>query len=467
MNRSLQAAAILVLAGAASVVSQTKTTDITFGAFDVPLARWGTQTGTLEVTNEATYLKFLKVETDLRFEGEYLNPKRLVQFNYILPPGEHRTIEFDISVPGNFGKAMLDISIHDVVDTLDDILPGQDVFRQSGQIRFKPENTILPYLQERLTVPPRVETSYDFDYEFSRLLVLMLTEGKSPEDIAMLADVDVAYVRSVIDSMTARQYLASTAEGPRPTFPVLRLEQVQLLKPVADEFAARLAAVISENLTTLRPVLEQMVAQGNLSSDSNDILDGGTILYRPYPVVGALLLWFDLGQEFISDPRPLEIFQGSDPCNAHIPRYMYLVQGGALFNGSHFYNLQLAQRNMTIDWSDSPPDLECVPGYHLLPHQLRDRRDWRYPQSQSPEVHVLDTAKVYVGLRHLRRGAPEVLVELSARLQALGADGSLNFRHLGFRCWFWNLIATRTLTLLTEQGAVVPVGNGFYRFEGR
>ncbi|MBD3404468.1 hypothetical protein GF420_16370 [candidate division GN15 bacterium] len=456
-----------VLALAVSVDAQSGSRGLTFGAFDVPLTRWGTQQGTIEVTNEAGYLKFLKIETHLQFEGEYLNPERVERFNYILPPGESRVIDFDISVPGNFGKAMLDITVHDVVDTLDDIFPGQDVFRQSGQIRFKQSSEIVPFMQERLTVPPRVGQSLDFDYEFARLLPLFLSEGKSVAEIAALADTREEYVRRVVDSMEAQQYLASTVEGPRPTFPVVRLAQAETLKPLADDAAIKLADVIASNLATYRGLLDSLVSAGRLAADSNEVLDGGTVMYRPYPIVGAMLLWFDLGQEFISDPRPLVIFHGSDPCNANIPMYMYLVEGGPVFNGSHYYNLQLERTRFSVNWGDTIPRLECVHNYHSLDRPLRDRRDWRYPTDQLPEVHILDTSKVYIGLRHLRAGTVPVITELSDALRQAAEELDLNFRHLGFRYWFWNLVADRTLDNLVERGALVRSEPRYYRFEGR
>lgn len=468
MMHTLGVGVILLMLGmGAAVLAQATSNDITFDSFDLPMARWGTQQGVIEVTNNADYLKFLIVETDLTFEGEYLNPERLQKFNYILPPGERRTVTFEIAVPGNFGKGVLNVTVHDVVDTLDDILPGQKVFSQTEQIRFKPESVMIPYLQERLTVPPRVEKSLDFDFEFSRLLVLLLSEQKTPEEIASMADVDVAYVHTVIDSMVARKYLFQSPDGPAATFPIVRVEQAKLFKPLADEYTATLASVITRNLSTYSETLNGMVADGKLSADSNEILDGGTILYQRYPTVGGLLLWYDLGQEFVSDPRALAIFDGSDPCNAHIPRYMYMVQGGPLFNGTHYYNLQIGPRKLTVNWSNEEPDLECVTGYYKKYGALQDRRDWQYPPEQAPEVHVFDTNRVYIGLRHLRKGTDAVIADLSVRFGAVAEDAGLNPNQLGLRYWFWNLLATRTLAVLTEQGAVVNTGNGFYRFEGR
>lgn len=467
MIRKLSASMIILCVALVAVAgAQTPARDITFGDFEVPFVRWGAQVGTLEVTNDAGYLKFLKIETDLRFEGEYLNPSRLERFNYILPPGEHRVITFEISVPGNFGKAMLDITVHDVVDTLDNLLPGQEVFRQTEQIRFRPKGEMFHYMQERLNVPPRVESSRDFDYELSRVLVLMLSEGRTPEEIAAFADVDQSYVDAVIDSMISRQYLALTADGPRPTFPVLTVEQVKTLKPIADGLAAQLAATLSTNLATYPGLLDSLKAAGVMSTDSNEVLDGGTVLYFRYPVVGALVLWFDLGQEFISDPRPLELFDGSDPCNAHTPRYMYLVQGAG-FTGSHYYHLQISPRRFVIDWGDQVPDFECASDFYLRAGLLQDRRDWRYTPAQSPRVHVIDTSKVYPGIRHLRQGTSSFINEACERFERAASDLNVNHRHLGLRYWFWNVLATRTLNLLTEQGAVVGTGTGFYRFEGR
>src|SRR3989304_10436598 len=113
------------------ICAQPEATDaLVVGNIDIPSFRWGRQTATFEVTNNSDWLKYVTVETEIRFEGSFLNPVRVVHTHYPIIPGEPRVLTPQIDIPGNYGKASLYIRLYDVVDTLDVIMPGQMVFEQ-------------------------------------------------------------------------------------------------------------------------------------------------------------------------------------------------------------------------------------------------------------------------------------------------------------------------------------------------
>ena len=466
-NRLIATALSVLLCLTGTSCAQTPTKELTFDRIDTPVLQWGDQKAEFEVTNHSDYLKFLKVETNLTFEGTYLNPERLFHTNYILPPGETGTFSVDLQMPGNYGTGLMELVVYDVVDTLDEIFPGQDVFRQPFKVRYHPGEHTIEYLTERFTVPPRVEESLDFDYEFSRLLVWLLHEGKKPAEIAEIAQCSEAYVNKTIDSLVARKYAAWSPDGPKLRFPVISLDEAQEVLTLVKDVSGKLTDVIAANLGDYADFLDQQVQAKMIPADSNEFLDGGSLLYWRYPMVTAMLLWLDLGQEFITDYQPLTVFPHSDPCNAYSPEYMYMVQGGPMFNGRQFYHLEINRRKLFVFYTDHPPVIDCVDAYWTKKQHLKERYDWRYVREDMPENFLLDTAKVYLGLRHLRKNTDKVLADARERLAPIRVAHNNNKGEFGYRYWFWNQVATRTTDALVERGLITRKGNGTYRFENR
>ena len=66
----------------------------------------------------------------MTFEGSYINPRRVVHQYYPLEPDETKVVKSVVEVPGNYGRARLFVRLYDVIDTLDALLPGQEVFEQ-------------------------------------------------------------------------------------------------------------------------------------------------------------------------------------------------------------------------------------------------------------------------------------------------------------------------------------------------
>lgn len=439
--------------------------DIVFNNVDIPKLDWGTQTAVFSVTNTSDYLKFLKTETKLTFQGIYLNPERVVTNSFIVLPGESRDLPLEIQVPGNYGSAELVLTVYDVIDTLDPIFPGQEIYQQPFELQYEPDKEAREYLNPPLQVPPTVQESMDFDYEFARLLPFLISQGKSLDDIQDMTIAGEDYAATVLDSMVAREYMAQTPDGPEPTFPVLTEDAARKGSELADKIAGLMTDQIASNLATYPQTLDSLVKAKIAPVDSNTFMHGGTILYFTYPMVTAFLLWFDLGQEFITQPVLLDIYKNSDPCNSHIPRYMYMVQGNDSLDGVQFYHAEIEPSKFVINFADHEPPLDCVADYWTIRRPLMERVDWSYPSTASPEPFLIDTAAVYAGLRHLRSGTPDIVARAKTELANLDLVKNPIEGQFGLRYWFWNLVATRTTQALIDRGALVRRGNGAYRLE--
>ncbi len=463
MRRNLVLLTALFIGLAAGVSAKD---DLTVGEVDLTGVHWGLQTFDLNVTNTGDYLRFLVVQTDVVVDGPYLTPHRTTRSNYYVPPGESKQVHPTILIPPTYGEAQIYVRIHDVVDTLDKILPSQTILEQPFKIVFQMPEGMAPYLQERYDLPPRVEEHPDFDNEFSRLLFVFLDKGMSAGEIGQLANCDSMFVVKEAEKMIAEGYLSRVNNGYRYqlAFPIIKLDEAQATKPLGDAIADSLVELYQRNLPKLNNTIDSLVTAGAMSKDSSDFLNPGGILLHLYPTISGLSLWYDLGRRFITREAPLTIYDGTDPCNAHIPFYMYMVQGGANFNGTNFYDFQPSRRSVTIYYGDTLPQIACDPDFQWKQtHHLNVI--WSHAQSDFPEVFSIDTGVVRYGLHSLADGADSLLSYAYYALKDIAwAHGHAKVS-FGHRYWFWNYVASRAIDKMREKGMITRRGNGQYRFE--
>ena len=453
--------AILTLAGT-TLVAQTP--DLTVGDIKNPALQWGAQPVSFEVTNNVDYPKFVVATLDLRFEGTYLNPKRRWKTNVIAPPLEPIIVTLPLDIPVNFGVAQIELTVYDVVDTLDPVTFGTRVMGQTFQLMFKIPAEISSYLQERITFPPMVDNNPMLDNEFTRVLITMLAEGRTVPEIAKLARVDSQFVYRNINELVSRKLLARKEQSATLQFPFLTTKQAEKIKPLAEKTSDQLVTLLTANLPAYRRTLDSLVKAGKVSKDSSDFLNGGTVLYRPYPVIAALVLWGDLGQKFVTDTALLDIYKETDPCNAYVPNYMYAVQGGEVFNGHHYVNISSVTGHYTIAFGDRVAPVKC-PDVYPFPSILFQGSDWNFDPQFNQEIFLIDTAITATAVRTITTGAqPLVSAAIDGLKQEMDALGPKMFGP-GSRLWFWNLIASRTMDKMLAAGTLTRYGNGQYRLE--
>lgn len=470
-NRNIRTKAALIAAGIFLFVvgllvpaeAQAQGGSLVVGDVSFPSLRWGEQQAVVEITNNSHYLKFIVAETEIQFDGTYLHPQRRVRSHHVVPPGESDTIEAGILVPGNFGEADIRLRLYDVVDTLDAILPGQKFFEQPFLVVFNIPEGLFPYVGTRITLPPRVENHPYFDNEFSRILMILLSEGKEAGEIATMSDCDTSFVRRQIELMADVGYARKTEDGVELRMTVVRQEEADAAREHAVRLADSLTELIADQIDGLARVRDSLVAAGAISPDSNAFFDPGAVLHHPYPVVGALALWWDLGNVFITRSAPLYIYDGTDLCNAAIPTYMYAVEGGAVVNGHQFYAPIVNRSSFEILFGDTIPAIECDEDflrYRQRPAAVR----WQPTEEYFQTNYVFDSTVVRPAVEAITAGADSLLWRTYEAVRDMAVDQYGHARlDYGYRYWFWNLVATRTLEALVKRGAVERTGNGQFK----
>ncbi len=426
---------------------------------------WGRHVVPIKISSNSAYLKYVTVESSVKCQGGLLNPERLTNKNYAIFPGDTVSSEINMVVPGNYGLFNYEVKIYDVVDTMDNLLESQVIERQGGTFTVAMPLEIAPYVKSGITVPPMVGRHIDFDNNFSRVLPFLISEGKSVDEIAKLAGCNVSFVNEELDYMTSRRYYKKDGSHYFTAIAPISEKEASEGKEMALKVAESLASKLAENMKSYKTVLDSLVKAGFLTADSNSFMDGGSILYKPFPVVTVLSLWYDMGSSFITAGAPLYLFDGTDLCNAYIPDYMYLVAGNPSNNGKQYFSFMRNFRSYQFYFGDTIPLIYCPDGFMLGPER-GGNVVWEYDRRSYPEGFIVDTALVRPMLNHLRKGVDPILKSAFDKLGALGEKHKKNILLFGQRYWFWNMVTTRTVEILENNGAISRRGNGQYRLDG-
>jgi len=459
---------LLAMSLAASVmlapVAQGRTT-VEVGEIMLPSMSWGQQKASVSVTNNTDMLRFITVIAETQFLNSYLRPNRNTRNHFYLEPGASRTVEPVVLIPTNYGRAEISVTVYDVVDTLDALSDHYRVAERKFTKEFSAPLTAVKYLRPEINLPPRVEDHPYFDNHLSRILIIMIDEGKMPEQIAALTGFDKAIVQDALNLLMKKGYVRAEDGELSVTFPIIGAEEARVSGEIAQSVADSLTRLIQANLDDYQLAIDSLVAAREMSADTELLMNPGGALHRLYPTIGGLLLWFDLGQEFITRSAPLLIYDQTDLCNADIPTYMYAVLAGEELNGNQFYDLNLTQGTYSISYSDRPPSIVC-PDDFLQRTRRRGNIRRQFGDDSRQQRIIFDTSVVRPAIEALAGDADSLLYDTYYELR----DVATSFGHprLGFgqRYWFWNLVATRTLAQLVDAGVITREGNGHFKFEG-
>jgi len=465
MNKHAGIAVILILMLASLAVTAQETPEIQLSDIELPNLRWGTQEASLNITNNGDMLKYVAIVVDVRFSGSYLEPQRELTTFVILSPGESKDVRPVVRIPGNYGRATVTIGFYDVTDTSDIVLPTQKFNDQLFSINYHCPDVIASYFTEKITMPPRVDVHHDFDNEFSRVLLYLLAEGKSVEQIAEMAAADVSFVEEIADNLVARGYARKNDDQYLPVFPIITVKEAELVKPLVLKTTETLTELIRWKIPAYRSQLDEMAKAGTIAADSNEFMNGGSFLYHRYPTIGAFLLWYDLGQQFVIKRERLDIYKDTDPCDANIRYFMYAAQGGDTFNGTHFYHWFISPRGNSVFFGKNSPVLDCSQG-QVRTGNKKSRTAWHHTRADKPEDFMFDSSLVPEALVPFHDGTDLLLEETLEDLTRVAKEFGRKTVSFGYRYWFWNQVATRTLEALVDEGLLQPNANGQYRFIG-
>jgi len=464
-HRFLIALCLLIVTDVTAAAESSDEISFEIPQIDAAKLGWGIHTFPVKIINNSEYLKYVSVSATVKCDGVGLSPERIVVRNYAVYPEDTAVGEILLHIPGNYGDINYELKLYDVVDTLDLLLESQVVRRQSGTISFPVPKGVVSLLSKKITLPPLVGLHIDFDNDFSHILPFLISEGKSVSEIAMVTGCDTSFVTGELDYLISRGYYKKDGNSYVTAIAAIREDEAAKERELAMTVAESVAAKLAENYKSYRTFLNQMVKDSMLTADSNSFLDGGAILYKPYPIVAGLSLWYDLGADFIADGAPLLIFDGTDFCNAHIPALMYMVAGDDDNNGQQLFAFMRNFRSYQFFFGDTIPKIICPEGFMFSP-QVGMNVSWEYEREFFPVGFMVDTNSVRPMLDHLKSGMDPIMADAKEKFNALAGKFKKSEVLTGQRYWFWNVVATRTMEILKDKGMLVRRGNRLFRMDG-
>jgi len=444
-------------------VSLGQSPEVSVGQIDFPELIWGKQALEFEIVNNTDWLKFLTVTTEVSFEGSFVNPNREERKHYILEPQATLKCDPQIDIPGNYGTATLWVRIFDVVDTLDDLSLGRQIFEQPLMMKFRAPEETIPYFQERLSVTPMLGNDYLMDNEFSRLFMLLVDEGKSLDEIAKITGANMDFVTRIRDGLASAKYIKKQGDSLSTVVAVITNVEAKKGRKLAEKLSDQLVEKVNENMEGYNLVIDSLIKAGAMSGDSTNFYEGSTVLFQLYPMITGMYLWYGLGTVFVAGRADFYIFDQTNPCRPHLGDYAYIVHGGDFYNGTQYYDSRPTSKGINIHFGDKVPTVTCDPGYHRKV-RLIEGRDWNYDEEFAPESFFFDAELMDPPIRALANGALEIIGVASQDLQSIIEEhGHTNFSR-GVRLWFWNLTATLATDKLVKSGFMEQLGNGQYKF---
>ena len=438
--------------------------DINISDAAVSKMAWGNRSVSYSAKNNTEDLKYLTTIVSLKYSGGKLSPMRMNQKSAILTPGESAKEEIPIGIPANYGICNINISVYSVVDTLDRVMESQRIYSKDFSQSFLMPASLSAALNGELMVPDYVDKTAVFDNDFGRILTYLLSQGKSVDEIAQIAGTDNDFVRSEIDTLVAYGYARLVNEQPVLTFNVITDSRVKKLEPAIDKTVDGLVGVIENNMPLYDSTVKAMVADGEITSQENNILDPGSILHHKHPVILCLYMWNVLGREFVNNGNSFNIFESSDPCNAYMADYMYLVSGSPANTSPGFYYFIPSKGIYQLHCGLTKMPIICNQNYrdNYLQHK---RVDWSFVRDSSAIFYTYTDEKVQKPVSMLMDGAIPYVDNLKKTVEKEFSGGDESRYLHGVKYWCWNLVVEKVMKRLEADGIAEPEGYGFYSLQ--
>ncbi len=436
--------------------------DLTVSNIELPDARWGDHSIKVEVDNSGYAYKFIIAHTEVSFIEGILLPSRHYWQVVFSEPESNVKADIPVYVPACYGKVQISLKMYDVIDTLDVLLESQKFFEKEVTNDFPVPSQIQNMIDIGLPVLARQNEL--IDNTFTRILMVLLGQGKNVEEIAAMCGADQEFVQSTVTLLHREKYLYLVGERYKPNFMIIDNDMVDNLRPAIDEAVDQLYNAIVSNLPEYDKIVTEMVKSGQLSKDANNALDPGVVLHHKYPLIMTFLLWNLLGRDFINGGMPFNILEGSDPCGGYMGDFFYLVEGGEKNTGRSFYYQEKTSKGDAVYCGYGYFGIRCPRNYQELKSENKYIR-WIFSRESNELAFLFNSETLVAPAKSLLPGTAETVSTLLGNLEVSFAGMAFDKYQRGAKYWCWNIVVTRLLDKFEENGIMEKEGSGLYTFQ--
>ncbi|PKK82813.1 MAG: hypothetical protein CVT49_11515 [candidate division Zixibacteria bacterium HGW-Zixibacteria-1] len=418
--------------------------------------QWGPQKITAVLTSHELDYKFIHAEAKVIFSGQSQETSRHSKANFIIGPDTTFPLDIPIRIPGGFGKGVVQVAIYDVVDTLDNTLPRQLIFSTDIPLNMEVPAPVANLVHTGIQIPLFVEQSEVFDNLFNRLILLQLQRGQNIKDIAAAFNTDPGFVKQTVTDLIGLNYIKQENNVFKPNVAVIDTDKAAALKELASPAINNLYDIIMANLPAFDDEIKEMVQQGKMTGDPNDLFDGASVLYHQHPVITAISLWDRIGKSFLNNGAPFSGYRRLGLCDVEIGDFMYLVVGDSTYSTKTFYF-----------YDNDPQGKKFVSGvvdsYVTCSPQLK--AGGRYPinsmfaQDRQPLYYTYNDVKCNEALTVLEQGIPAYIETLRTSFNNIWGGNANDPAAKSARYWFWSYVAEKLIDKFEKDGKIKPEAN--------
>lgn len=416
---------------------------------------WGKQERRIEISNLSGDYKFLTVNCRAISTKHGYSRPRTFKSNYIVFPKMDTVLMYVIDVPENIAPVQVEISVHDVIDTLDDISWGVELVKSEARY----EVTVPPGIEEYKNRIPRATGATRFSVALGSDLRLLtnywLKQGKTVDEIGEIAGMSAREIRKFASDMR-RDSLVQVVDG--KILSTINLIEGLPYAAIEEQVAGHSAAFASK-LTELLPQYDAKLAElanaGSVTGDRDDAFEGTAFLYHHYPIIGGVVLWENLAIGFVSaDTAPPVLIDLSNPCTRNSKEFDYFLIDRVAPDGWHMY-LSDSKRNRSV-FGAHVPSLDCG-GARVNGTQV----NFRFPRNNQPVYFNVSKERTAVALAALVEPMLPLRNRFVSDISGLFSRNGIELTP-AIRFWLWNQLASRTLKTLVDDKTIENFDQKFF-----
>ncbi len=459
--------AVLIIGSGCNASSETASSEIVtkdwvISRLDVSQLHWGAQRVVVRVQNTSGDYKFFVAQSETRSPLRRYSAVRKFQSNYIFVPDEEKEISFIVDVLENLSYVTLKLGFYDVVDTLDDVRFGKDIFVDtlsvtaeipSGLVEF--ENT-MPRAGSVLKYNPSLNT------DLSLLIHQYLREPLSATALTKRLGAPFAVVSRVMRTMEQYGFVRIDEKSLyQSTLTTIDGLSASSNKTLIDVYSKKMSDALEVALPKFVDKRQEMMDAGLVTKGTSATLEGTGMVQHLFPLVGGIVLWEAIGSQFIiGGDGPAQLISVDGPCNETAEGYGYVLVDSSLSDGDEFYFYDSSTRHRVF--GDHVPSVTCI----RTGPSVRTRPSYRLPVGKITLMYYYDKERVAKVVNVL--SDPLVSIrgefEVAVKAQFERDDITLTSAH---RYWLWNQLASSVMARLVKSGALEDGMGEFYTWQER
>lgn len=464
LSRYARALAVVFLAliSFRQVPAQIITKDWAITEPNLDSLHWGAQEISVRVRNNSGAYKFFVATSATRSPMRRYSEIRTHQSNYIFVPDEEKDITFIVDVPENLSFVTSDVSFYDVVDTVDDLSFGKQIYDHT----FKVTPPTPPGLRDYTSLAPRAGSILKFNKalktDLSLLIHTMLQEPQSIETIATRLKLPVSVVTRTIRGLESYGFVRKADDDTyRSTLTPIEGLSPGEVNSLIDKYTARMSAAIEVALPKFLEKRQQMMDAGLVTKGSKQTLEGTGMLHHLFPVIGGITLWENVGSQFlIGGDGPPQVIDLDAPCDMAAEGYGYVLVDSSLHDGDDFYFYEAPLKRRV--YGENVPAVLCtrrIPTATMKP-------SYYLPSKKTTLMYYYDTDRVADAVNIFRDPLVPMRESFRSDVDKLFDNSGVRLT-AAHRYWLWNRLVTAIMTKLVNDGTLDDGRRTFYTWRER